>query len=588
MTLKTVVVGALVAESVMFWHESLKGHSCMQHETVDQPGQRSRVEAFIGGLLFVPALLYGLMMLLWPTLQTLSTSFQKVSMFDEGVWVGLENYQALLGNPQFVQAFGFTALLIGMRLLILVVVLPLLIWAFRQISRRGGSALLWLFGLPLALFSPTALAIAWRVRLAEAGNITLASPNTARLALVGIDALLTFGIVLGLGAVCAYLLSQRQPGGRMRKSPALVTLCCGVFAVIALGLQSLSFSMLLTGGGPQNATQTLALLSHKFSFQLMDFGASATLNTILILIVAVLGVLATILLISNEVQIAPSSSREEPLSGVGQIVAAMVLALLLLICLFGLGPLWNAMRSTSGLLALFGVPNSPSELLTTEDVLRTWSLSLVPSLLSVLVVQVPFTYLTALAIGLLRPLGRRSEWLLLLLAPWLFMTEFPLTPTFFEQYRMLGLLNSLVVILPPFLLCIPGVFVLTLFFKGYAPRWRAARQQQEPYAFLRLVLFPSLPLVVLLGVGLLIVQSRVFYWPLVMINSPDMAVGSVQLMQLVARYYTNPAEVSSLLAALSLHFSLVWFVLLSLMLAFGLRGLHLRAGAEQPIVHHVS
>src|SRR5690606_38480652 len=109
-----------------------------------------------------------------------------------------------------------------------------------------------------------------------------------------------------------------------------------------------------------------------------------------------------------------------------------------------------------------------------------------------------------LAIGWLRPLGRYSEWLLLLLAPWLFMTDFPLALTFFEQYQRLGLLNSLAALQTPFLLCIPGVFVLTFFFKGHQPHWEAARQRQEPYAFLRLVLLPSLPLVVMLAVGLLI------------------------------------------------------------------------------------
>ncbi len=557
----------------------------MQQELINQPVRQSRVGGIIGGLLFVPALLYGLVVLLWPSLRTISTSMMKTRFFGPGQWVGLENYRAMLSNGQVAGAFGFTALLIGVRLIVVALVLTLLIWAFRQIGGRGRSAILWLFALPLALFSPTAMAIAWRTRFA--GSMMLVSPDSARWAFIGVDALLTFGVVLGIGAVCAYLLSYRQPDGQTRRNPTLITVLCALFAVIALGLQSWSLGMALTNGGPQNATQSVSFLAYRISFQFMDFGSGAALNTILMLIVGVLGVITAVLLIANEVQIAPASPRAEPVGGGSRIAALAVLAVLLLIGLFGLSPLFAAMRSSSGVLSLFGVPSSSSEFLPTEEVMRASVLGFMPSLLSVLVVQVPFTYLTALAIGWLRPLGRYSEWLLLLLAPWLFMTDFPLALTFFEQYQRLGLLNSLAALQTPFLLCIPGVFVLTFFFKGHQPHWEAARQRQEPYAFLRLVLLPSLPLVIMLAVGLLIVQTRALYWPFLMLNDPNLSVGTVTLIRLMSGFIADPAEISLLIAPLSLSFSAVWFVVLGVLLAFGLPGLHLRAGGEGASDHRL-
>ncbi|NED57537.1 sugar ABC transporter permease, partial [Micromonospora aurantiaca] len=67
------------------------------------------------------------------------------------------------------------------------------------------------------------------------------------------------------------------------------------------------------------------------------------------------------------------------------------------------------------------------------------------------VVSVGAAFLGALGIGGLRPLGRRSEWLLLPFAPWLFVGIGPLSIAGFENVGTLDLINSFGALIPPML-----------------------------------------------------------------------------------------------------------------------------------------
>ncbi len=91
--------------------------------------------------------------------------------------------------------------------------------------------------------------------------------------------------------------------------------------------------------------------------------------------------------------------------------------------------------------------------------------------------------LAAVAIGALRPLGRRSEWLLLPFAPWLFVGAGPLGIAWFSAERSLHL------------------------------RWHALVGAGMPsgWAFLRAVVLPMAGL--LTGVAMLI-QAQGLVWPL--------------------------------------------------------------------------
>lgn len=68
-----------------------------------------------------------------------------------------------------------------------------------------------------------------------------------------------------------------------------------VSVVLVLGivytLKVLDIILGLTGGGPANATQTLATQSYQLSFQTFDFGQGAALSNVLIVMSLVFAVL---------------------------------------------------------------------------------------------------------------------------------------------------------------------------------------------------------------------------------------------------------------------------------------------------------
>jgi hypothetical protein len=118
--------------------------------------------------------------------------------------------------------------------------------------------------------------------------------------------------------------------------------------------------------------------------------------------------------------------------------------------------------------------------------------------------------LAAFGIGALRPFGRRSEWLLLLFSPWLFTTVLPLSQAFFEARHQLGLLNTLPGNIQPFLINLPILFLLTLFYKGHEQRYRKNLTEGRPHTLVFAVLLPSLPLVLFAGIALWIATMRIY------------------------------------------------------------------------------
>jgi hypothetical protein len=177
-------------------------------------------------------------------------------------------------------------------------------------------------------------------------------------------------------------------------------------------------------------------------------------------------------------------------------------------------------------------------------------------LLSVLLIQTPVAYAGALGIGALRPLGRRSEALLLLFSPWLFVTAGPLSLAFFEALRAGEALGTWAALLPPVSLSLPMLFLLTLFFKGQAAQWHAARQEQPAgRAFVQALVLPSLPLALLLACAALFVALQDVWWPLLVGRGAQTATAGVTLVTLAGL-----ASQSSVIAAGLVVFSLPSFL----------------------------
>ncbi|TMR98621.1 carbohydrate ABC transporter permease [Nonomuraea basaltis] len=508
------------------------------------PNQPKPTYRAIGWLLAVPALLGTLITLVLPTAQTIWFSLQSGGVFKESTFVGTANYLKLLGDELFWQALGFTFSLTVIPLLVAVVVGPLLALALDRAGtwpRRAGRIVL---SLAIVTFSPVGVAAAWLYWLTpDASGVSalaegLRAPDTAPGVLRLIVAAATFGVVCAL-AVTAFLPALR--GGTVRPAMFVVGALVAL-ATVAVGLQTFSIGLVLTRGGPERSTETLAGLQFDYAFRLAKFGSGASVAALTGVILGVLGVAATLIAVLSRMRItltrasAPSgsvppgavppsgsasagSSRQPTAAGVVVGVSALVIFV-----------------AAGALLAwpwIFGVLTSPG---TAAAGLQTQVNTWVPAVAGAFV-SVGVAYLAALGIGGLRPLGRGSEWLLLLFAPWLFVSTGPLGVANWQNMRNLGLINTFVALFPPLLVSVPALFVLTLLCKGLAER--------NGRDFFSGVVMPSLPMAGILTGAVALVNAQDLLWPLLIAQEPAMFTAPLAQMNQLGGYATGAPDVGA-------------------------------------------
>ncbi|GAA2211898.1 hypothetical protein GCM10009850_073590 [Nonomuraea monospora] len=512
------------------------------------------VSSALGWLLAVPALLGTLITLVLPTAQTIWLSFQSGGVLRESTYVGLANYGELLGEAAFWRALGFTFSLTVIPLLVAVVVGPLLALALDRAgtwTRRAGRIVL---SLAIVAFSPVAVAGAWlRGSIGQAsGLVTLAEglrePATAPGTLRLIVAAATFGLVCAL-AVIAFLPALR--GGTAGPATLVVGVLVGL-AVVAVGLQTFSIGLVLTRGGPQRATETLAGLQFDYAFRLAEFGPGASVAALTGVILGVLGIVATVVAAATRLSItltprtpaphAPAPHAPAPhapvpgvqapgtpfpdapapdtrATAVGMTVVGV--AALVLVTAVGIVLTWPWM---DGVLAS---PATPAGTVTTQ--VNTWAPAIAGAIVSVGV-----AYLAALGIGGLRPLGRASEWLLLLFAPWLFVGPGPLSVANWQNVHNLGLIDTFPALIQPLLVSVPALLVLTLLCKGLAERAR-------PGDFFGGVLLPSLPMAGVLVGAVALLNAHDLLWPMLVVQKQDLFTTPLaQANQLTGFAVTSP------------------------------------------------
>jgi ABC-type glycerol-3-phosphate transport system permease component len=124
--------------------------------------------------------------------------------------------------------------------------------------------------------------------------------------------------------------------------------------------------------------------------------------------------------------------------------------------------------------------------------------------------------------------------LLLPISPWLFVTAGPLSLVAFQSLQKMHALNTLAGLIPPLPLSVPMVFVFTLFFKGQVAQVQSAQSagQSGVRAIWSHLIWPSLPLVLLLAGVALLWGLQDLYWPLLVANRPDGMPFSVILLWL--------------------------------------------------------
>ncbi|HEX6358952.1 hypothetical protein [Actinophytocola sp.] len=477
----------------------------------EQPPSGDSVAKAVGVLLIMPAAVLTVLTLVIPTVRTVRSSLYGGNFLPEGEfeYVGLDNFGAVFDDPRLWPAMGFALSLVVLPLVVAVVVAPLLAAAF---SWAGGWAR-WtariVLSLALVVFSPVALTIAWQRAYRDDPGV-LADPDlvgdTLRLSM----AMMTFGVVCAIG-VMAFLPAFRADRPGRPQWPALFTIAgLATLGVLATGLQQITIPLVMTAFGPEDKTLTPASLMFVHAFRSLQMGLGAAFGVVLLVLLAILGVAAVLLVVLTRLRVSlpPPRPRESTARNPG----AVVLGVLALVALVAVAVL----TTMPWLDALGGAdPEIPSGAQG-----RTW----LPAIIGA-VVSVGVAYLAALGISGLRPLGRRSEWLLMPFAPWLFVGVAPLSVDFVKSLLEGGALGAAVQ--RPILVSIVALLLLSVLCRG-----QAEQQAATGGTFVSTVVLPTLPVAGFLAVVVTFFNAQDLLWPLLTAPSPEDGTTTLALFQL--------------------------------------------------------
>jgi multiple sugar transport system permease protein len=274
-----------------------------------------RWESLAQGMFIVPAAAYLLLFFGYPIVKNIVMSFQQYTpaTFYTGAapFVGLENYSRILSSDLFPKVLLTTVLFTAGSLFVQFVLGLAFALFFQRRFPLGGvlrSLLLLPWLLPLVVSGTT-----WRwmldtdsgvvnstlrhLHLLSSGIPWLTGTSQALVSVILINiwvgipfnATILYG---GLQDIPAHLYeAAKLDGAGPVKSFRHVTwplLQPVVSVVLVLGViytvKVLDIILVVTGGGPANATETLATQSYELSFQQFEFGRGAAMSNLLIVI----------------------------------------------------------------------------------------------------------------------------------------------------------------------------------------------------------------------------------------------------------------------------------------------------------------
>lgn len=499
----------------------------MQQSLPTQPAAAINTARVVGWLLLLPAVVLTVLTLVIPTVSTFASSFQSESLMPGAATesAGLDNYDVVFGAGRFWPALGFALSLVVLPMIVAVVVAPLLAAALDWAGAWARWTARIVLSLTIVVFAPVALALAWQrdlrddpTRLTEVDNVG----DTLRSS-VG---MMTFGVVCAIGLMIFLPVFR---GGRPAW-PALFAIAgVAVTGLVAVGLQLFTVPYVMTHFGPASATATPVGVMFSTAFERGQLGAGAAVATVLLLILAALGVIAVLVLVMSRLRV----SLEPRSATVSRDPAAVVLGLVALVAIVA------AVVLTS--LPWFSALSGSDPKLPPGAQARTWG----PAFLSL--VSVGAAYLAALGISGLRPLGRHSEWLLMPFAPWLFVGIAPLSIEFFMSVREDGAYDTTGALNPRILMSVLSMVILAVLCRGQSRHWQrqvAAGAPAGP-AFFRTVVGPTLPLAGLLFVVTLFFTAQDLLWPLLVASDPDHQTVGLAMLQAAGQYTATDSSVAA-------------------------------------------
>lgn len=276
-----------------------------------------RRQARAAWLFLAPSLTALALFVVWPMIQAAYLSFTDYNLMQAAHWVGLENYQRLLNDPQAWNALENTLIYAVVSTPVSVVLaLALALFLNRAMPLRGflRSAVFLPFVVSLGVVS-----IAWAFLLdphigllshwlSEVGITTqqgwLEDPDYAMPAVIAVGVWKNLGFFMvmylaGLQSIPPELYDAARVDGanawqRLRRVtwPLLANQTMLICIMAAIGtLQAFDQIYVMTHGGPFFQTETLVMFTYRVGFEQNDFGYAAAASWVLVALVFVLSML---------------------------------------------------------------------------------------------------------------------------------------------------------------------------------------------------------------------------------------------------------------------------------------------------------
>jgi ABC-type sugar transport system permease subunit len=272
---------------------------------------QSRLQKFFPYLLITPALLFVLAVILYPTVFSFWLSFYENRRADL-IYVGLENFQKILGNQNFWDGLGRTALY-GVSYIGLVLLFGFILALIFQRGVRGGGVFLTIIFIPWML-SEIVAGIMWRWMFLPGvgilqnalgpllGDYSFLGEGAGAMGVV-IAATVWRGIAFALLLLLAGL--QTVPGElgeaaaidganrwqRFWKITWPLMLPTTQVTIVFLTIQAVNavgMFLSITDGGPGRTTEVISLQMYKQALQFNNFGFSAAVAVLMFFINALL------------------------------------------------------------------------------------------------------------------------------------------------------------------------------------------------------------------------------------------------------------------------------------------------------------
>ncbi|AIY02687.1 ABC-type sugar transport system, permease component [Arthrobacter sp. PAMC 25486] len=282
----------------------------------------SKRDAGAAWVFMTPALILFALFILIPTVAGIVLSFFDWNFFSEPSFVGLVNYERLFADPEAWQSLGVTLLfvalgvvptvLLGFMLAVLLnanmpgIGVARLLYFVPVVLSVAVSAVLWVF-----LYDPRQGPVATALR-----TIGIDAPNFLQDRATALPSLVVMMIWLALPIVIILYMSalQRVPddiyaaaaldgAGPWRTLWSMTwpnvlptTLIVAVLQVINFVSSSLDVALIMTDGGPLDATRSLGLYAYQEAFKHQNVGYASTLSLlqmVVIVAIVVLGRLVT-------------------------------------------------------------------------------------------------------------------------------------------------------------------------------------------------------------------------------------------------------------------------------------------------------